>query len=101
MEITANELKVLKAITTSEYGSGGYPGGNRVGDAVWTFSVYDQLDMSPQAFAGTVGSLLKKGLVLTNHRYADEDIELTAAGADAAGLVNGCMPMEPEAESYD
>jgi hypothetical protein len=58
MKLTTNELKVLTAIDNSEYG-------DRLQDAVWTFSVTDNSDLNPRSVPGIIASLLKKDLVVT------------------------------------
>jgi DNA-binding MarR family transcriptional regulator len=75
--LTAKELEVLTAIDNDCYG-------DNILDAVWTWSVADELDMPAASFPGVVASLSKKGLVESYHdRHAIAEDESTLSITEA------------------
>jgi hypothetical protein len=81
MKLTANELKVLKAVDDSEYG-------DALTDGVWTFSVMDYANFpSARSAGGVVASLSKKGFINADpdsgHGENDACIIITETGAVA------------------
>lgn len=79
MNLTNNELAVLRAIDNSDYG-------DRLTDGVWFFSVADAMQADgPRglALAGTVSSLVQKGAVWVDGKGNDSTIGITAAGVAA------------------
>lgn len=75
MNVTENELDLLRAIRDSEYHDGRDP----VDDDVWVDCLHGWSDT--RKFPGTMASLIKKGLARTD----GECCSLTQAGFDAVG----------------
>lgn len=64
MELTENEIKVMRSLANNAYGDNG--------DGVWSWAVNESMEPSGiegHALAGVVGSLVKKGL------YRSEEYE--------------------------
>lgn len=76
MNITPNELAVLKAIDDSCYG-------DYLTDAIWTWDISDGCGLKKSSFSGVVSSLTKKGLVYSGDEGTeDATIEMTSEGAN-------------------
>ncbi len=80
-KLTEKELEVLTAIDNDCYG-------DNICDAVWTWSVADELEMDAASFPGVVASLSKKGLVKAfqdRHAAAEDEstLSITEAGFHA------------------
>ena len=88
MTITENERRALQGILDSDYMDG--ETGPPLGKRVWTWSANPF--SSKKTFSGVVSSLVKKGFVISDDRYADEPcIAITAAGM--AALQGSNVPM--------
>lgn len=76
INITAKELEAMKAVDWSEYG-------DHITDAVWSWSVHENMDMDVKARGGVLASLSKKGVLhVDNSGDIDEDcIYFTEMGA--------------------
>lgn len=80
MNVTTNEMKVLRALITNFYSSS-------EGEPTWSDVINDASEPSGlkgKALAGVCGSLAAKGLVTTGGEGRDSYIALTAAGCEAA-----------------
>lgn len=68
MKITKNELSVLKAFADNEYTAmdGMYNDETIYSWPTWMFTIKDYSDLENASFPGVVGSLVKKGLVITD-----------------------------------
>ena len=78
--LTEKELAVLKAIDMSEYG-------DNIMDAIWTWSVADNMDRdiiaNDSSLGGIIASLTKKGFVWSCEDGEDSSIEFTEDGFNA------------------
>ena len=64
--LTENEAAVLNAFFESEYGDVDMAAYTEYGREVWMFSIKEHSRLDGKTFSGTVSSLVKKGLVITD-----------------------------------
>ncbi len=76
MNLTKNEIAVLTAIDSSEYG-------DSLQDTVWTFTIAQNSSLTPRSIPGIVASLLKKGLVHVGESDGEKTIGITDGGVAA------------------
>ena len=77
VRLTQNELEVLKAIDSSEYG-------DNLNDPVWSFTIADNSKLEKTSIPGICSSLSKKGLVsCTEYEENQNTIAITKKGIEA------------------
>jgi DNA-binding MarR family transcriptional regulator len=81
-KLTTKELAVLRALDSSEYGS-------FLTDAVWSFTIADNSDLTPKSIPGICASLQKKGYTRHGESDGQKTIEMTKEGALAYIAANG------------
>lgn len=81
MKLTDNERMALQGIVDSDYHDGQHP----VDNWVWSFSAnpWNHDTKESRKFAGTLSSLLKKGLAKQDGEGKDACVTITQAGYDA------------------
>lgn len=82
-KLTTNELAVLRAIDSSEYG-------DALCDQIWSFSIADNSDLPQRSIPGIVSSLAKKGLTVSGASGGEDTVAMTLFGATTyINAVNG------------
>lgn len=80
MALTDNERQALQGIVDSEFHDGQDP----IGNWVWSFSANPWIDSTEsRKFAGTLSSLLKKGLAKQDGEGKEACVAITQAGYEA------------------